>query len=63
VLPACTHHPPQAASYLIGARVLYEGRPAWDTLKPVPDMAPAAFMPVVFVMWMNLLSLGMLLGR
>uniref|UniRef100_A0A7S0RJJ5 Transmembrane protein 45B n=1 Tax=Chlamydomonas leiostraca TaxID=1034604 RepID=A0A7S0RJJ5_9CHLO len=50
----------QAIWYFACARILYEGRPAWDTMKPLPDMGPAMYVPVVFVMWMNILSFGML---
>lgn len=50
----------QAIWYFACARVLYESRPNWDTMKPVPDMGPAMYLPVVYVMWMNFLSLAML---
>lgn len=51
----------QAIWYFAIARFLYEGRPAWDMLKPVPDMAPAMLVPVPFVFWLNVTSFAMFL--
>lgn len=48
--------------YFCIARFLYENRLAWDSVHPLPDMAPAAFVPVPFVFWMNFTSLFMFLG-
>jgi hypothetical protein len=57
---ACTW--PQGIWYCTAARVLYEGRPAWDSNHPEPDMAPEMYIPVVFVMWMNITALALLTG-
>jgi len=51
----------QAIWYFGCARVMYEHRTAWDELMPVRDMAPGMFVPVVFVMWMNVVSLLLLI--
>ena len=44
------------------ARLLYEGRPAWNSTEPVPDMSPSMFVSVPYVFWMNFTSLVMFLG-
>lgn len=44
------------------ARILYEGRPAWSTTEPLPDMSPAMFVPVPFVFWMNFTSVFMIVA-
>jgi len=51
----------QGIWYLSIARIIYGNVPAWSTTKPLPDMAPAMFVPVPFVFWMNFTSL-MLVG-
>lgn len=56
----CTYM--QAIWYFGAAHILHEGRVAWDTRHPLPDMAPAAFVPVPFVFLMNVCSLCMFLG-
>jgi len=52
----------QAIWYFGAARLLFEGRTAWNTTEPMPDMSPAMFVPVPFVFWMNFTSLTMFLG-
>jgi hypothetical protein len=53
----------QAIWYFGAARLLFEGRTAWNTTEPMPDMSPAMFVPVPFVFWMNFTSLTMFLGK
>lgn len=36
---------PQSIWYFGAARILYEGRPAWNSNEPLPDMSPAMFVP------------------
>lgn len=55
----CTYM--QAVWFFSTAHILYEGRIAWDSRHPLPDMAPAAFVPVPFVFLMNCMSLFMFL--
>lgn len=54
---------PQAVWYFCCARILHEGRPAWDSMQPAPDMGPAMYVPVVYVLWMNILSVTLLSGE
>ncbi|MEW5311383.1 MAG: hypothetical protein WDW38_003104 [Sanguina aurantia] len=48
----------QGVSYLLVSRVLFEGRAAWQSEDPA-DMAPSMFVPVLFIMWLQLTSLIM----
>eukprot|EP00955_Chlamydomonas_euryale_P016600 177555-Chlamydomonas_euryale.AAC.7 len=49
----------QAVWFFNLAAMLYGGSPMWDPVSPLPDMAPAMFVPVPFVFWLNATSLFM----
>ena len=53
----------QAAWYFSCCRMLYEGRVAWNAWEPVFDMGPSMFSPVVLCLWMNVISVSMLVSK